>query len=134
MKIERSIRLIGSDKQETATVVYEPADRPCRLVLRYRDISLEESAPDFFEAFCRLRSQLDKKGLQPLCYGASLNVYPSRMARDMGAGLKAYRVNIGQQARRTDLVDTFEYGPDVIPATVEQQKDFWQAWLKSLES
>jgi hypothetical protein len=52
----------------------------------------------------------------------------------MGAGLKAYRVNIGQQARLTDLVDIFKHGPDVSPATVEQQKDLWQAWLKSLES
>jgi hypothetical protein len=134
MKIERSIRLIGSDGQETATVVCEPADRLRRLVLRYRDVSIDESASDYFEAFCRVRNQLDKEGLQPLCYGASLNVYPSGMARDMGAGLKAYRLTIGKQARLTDLVDIFEHGQDVVPASVPQQKEFWEAWLRSEKS
>ena len=58
----------------------------CRLRCEYRDKVIESSATDFFQALCDVRSLLAKDGLIPLCYGASLNVYPSGMARDMGQG------------------------------------------------
>ena len=47
----------------------------------------------------------------------------------MGRGLKAYRMTKGAHARRTDLVEIFEAGPDVIPASVDLQEAFWREWL-----
>jgi hypothetical protein len=75
---------------------------------------------------------LEKERLLPFCYGASLNVYPSGMARDMGAGLQAYQLTLGKSAH--DLVDIFAEGPDVIPAFVLPQREFFQKWLSTLWS
>lgn len=134
MLVEHSILLMNGEKSEAATVVCSSSGRECHLVLRYRDKFVEASASDFFEAFCRVRQFTEAEGLLPICYGASLNVYPSGMARDMGGGLTAYRMTMGKHAKRTDLVDIFESGPDVSPATVAQQKEFWETWLKTERS
>jgi hypothetical protein len=53
------------------------------------------------------------------------------MARDMGAGLKAYRLTAGDAGRRPDLVSIFETGAGVDPATVEEQRAYFQEWLSS---
>ncbi len=132
--VEHAIRLTSQAGDEFGTVSYERNDleRKRRLVLKYRGRAIEESASDYFKAFCDMRERLEKEGLRPVCYGASLNVYPSGMGRDMGAGLKAYRMVVGKHA--TDLVHIFESGPDVIPSTVAEQRKFVESWLKSPRS
>ena len=55
------------------------------------------------------------------------NVYPSGMGRDMGAGLKAYRFSLGRAARLEDLVFIFETGDDVVPVTVQEQREYYEA-------
>jgi hypothetical protein len=126
---QHEIVLIGGDDGERAVITeYEVGDA-CKLTCTYRGKTIEAEATDFFAALCRIRSQLEPEGLMPLCYGASLNVYPSGMARDMGQGLKAYRLKKGAHARPADLVEIFETGPDVIPASVDTQEAFWREWL-----
>lgn len=44
-------------------------------------------------------------------------------------GLKAYRLTKGAHTRMTDLVEIFETGPDVTPASVDAQEAFWSEWL-----
>ena len=101
---EHTIYLIGGDDDETASLVEEERDGLCHIALRYRDRMIEASAGDFFEAFCQIRTQLEPERLIPFCYGASLNVFPSGMARDMGAGLSAYRLTVGRAASRGVLM------------------------------
>jgi len=72
--------------------------------------------------------------LLPFCYGASLNVFPSGMSRDMGLGLKAYRLTKGHQAFNKDLVSIFDAGPDVIPSFVVNQKEYYEDWIESLKA
>jgi hypothetical protein len=50
----------------------------------------------------------------------------------MGAGLKAYRLTLGNRVRREDLVGIFDSGPGVEPVTVEQQRAFYRDWLLSI--
>jgi hypothetical protein len=50
------------------------------------------------------------------------------MARDMGSGLRAYKMTLGQPASRQDLVDIFATGPDVVPATIVEQEAFRDQW------
>jgi hypothetical protein len=126
---EHSILLLGTNADIKATLEYATVDRQCRIVLRYGDETLQASATDFFAAFCKVREQLEQKGFKPQCYGASLNVYPSAMGRDMAEGLKAYRLTMGKHAK--DLVYIFDNGPDVSPATVEEQKKFFDTWRTS---
>jgi hypothetical protein len=129
---EHAIHLIGGDDDEEATVSCSPANGQCRIVFRYRDRTIEECATDYFKAFCQVRLRLEEEKLIPFCYGASLNVYPSGMCRDMSAGMKAYRMTIGKQVDpKKDLVSIFAEGPDVIPASVTLQKEHFDDWLRS---
>ena len=135
MDEQHRIHLVGGNEGETAIfTLFEEGDNArarCGLRCEYRDKAIESTATDFFRALCDVRSLLAKDGLIPLCYGASLNVYPSGMARDMGRGLKAYRMAMGRHARREDLVYIFSEGLDVVPASVAAQEQFWRDWLAS---
>lgn len=128
----RTIRLVGGKLDETATVAQFDAEGGCRLLCRFRGKELTAIADDFFEALCLIRLQLEKEGLGLLCYGSSLNVYPSRMAREMGAGLKAYKMTMGRRTSMSDLVDIFSDGSDVSPATVSEQREFLEQWVASI--
>lgn len=114
-----------------ADVVTSQQNGACLITLSYRQRTLEASAPDFFEAFCRIRLELEKERLIPSCYGVSLNVYPSGMCRDMGSGMAAYRLTPGQHPEDSDLVGIFDKGPDVVPSSVSAQKDYYSNWLNS---
>ena len=130
-----TIQLSGGTDNETATLVTEEqVDGLCHVILHYRDRAVQASASDFFEALCLLRVQLEPQHLIPLCYGASLNVYPSGMTRDMGDGLFAYKLTPGRQALRADLVGIFDVGPDVVPSSVADQERYFDAWLQSLKA
>jgi hypothetical protein len=104
-------------------VVFLPADTVTK--------QFPSEAADFFDALISIRRQLQREGLIPYCYGASLNVFPSAMARDMGQGLRAYKLVVGKHATRADLVDIFDEGTDVVPADVDTQEQFYRDWLGS---
>jgi hypothetical protein len=129
-----SIRLIGGEEGERAEFAFDVEGRACVLVCRYRGGSISSQEADFFEALVSIRRHLQAEGLMPYCYGASLNVYPSGMARDMGSALQAYRMTIGRHVGIADLVDIFDEGPDVVPSDVEAQEQFVRNWISSPRS
>ena len=123
------LRLSGGAVHETVVfMLFEDNDR-CLLRCEYRNRTIENTATDFFQALCDLRDVLAKDGLTPICYGASLNVFPSGMARDMGLGLKAYKLAKGRHAKMEDLVEIFAEGPDIVLASVDAQEQFFRDWL-----
>jgi hypothetical protein len=128
---EYIIHLIGGKDDETAILSAVPRDGFCHITFNYRGKSIEASATDYFEAFSQIRVQLEKDRLIPFCYGASLDVFPSGMCRDMSAGMTAYRLKLGRKPERGDLVQIFDSGSDVIPAFVSRQKENFEDWLKS---
>ena len=138
VRFVREIRLVGqNERQRTASLSGEVKDYDegtwrrveCTLTLRAHGLDCRKSATDFFEAFCKIRTELEKEGVFPLCYGASWNVYPSAMGRDMALGLKAYRIRKGHVAMLEDLVEIFDSGADVQVATVEEQRRYWREWM-----
>jgi len=130
---EFEIYLIGGDEDEKAVATTESVGGKCKLTFSYRDKELSTQEHDYFAAFCAIREQLEEEGLIPFCYGASLNVYPSGMCRDMGSGMVAYKTEVGQRASRDNLVKIFEQGHDVIPSSVSQQKEHFEQWLQSIK-
>jgi hypothetical protein len=56
----------------------------------------------------------------------------SNMAYQMGRGLKGFLVQLGEPARRSDLVGIFDAWPGMELASVAEQQDFKRAWLRSL--
>lgn len=105
----------------------------CQLTLRWAGGELQSIEGDYFGAFCRIRERLAEQGLLPMCYGASRQIYISGMGRDMAAGLKVYKVRLGEQAQMKNLVDIFETGDDVEPVSVAEQQAFQEQWYASLQ-
>ena len=87
---------------------------------------------DFFDAFCQIRKQLETLGLIPRCYAAHLRAFPSGMSRSMGGGVKLYRLTLGNQALTDDLIHMFDTDDRVEPATVADQRAFFNKWIGSL--
>ena len=105
-----------------------------RLSVSFNDRLIAKESTDCFEALVEIRRELESEGIKLLCYGSCKEVHPSGMSRDMSGGVKAYRLTLGWKPGMNDLVHIFETGPDVIPVSVREQEDFWQAWVKWLKT
>jgi hypothetical protein len=111
----------------------EDADK-VKVALTYEAVTLESWSEDgYFRALCDIRRQLESQEALLICYGSSENVYPSPMIEAMGYGEKAYRLTMGRPALNSDLVCIFDVGSDIIPSTVDQQQNFYNSWLGSLQ-
>ncbi|EKT62507.1 hypothetical protein [Providencia burhodogranariea] len=84
---------------------------------------------DFYECFARLREQ--NADITFLCKGAKINVYPSRMARQMSGGMMAYECTIGQPALLENIVSIFDFDEHNIAKHPDEQVAFHQEWLNS---
>lgn len=89
-----------------------------------------EHADDYFDAFAEIRGRLAKRDIYPICYGASRDVWPSGMCRDMGGGLKAYQFDASGNADM--LVDIFATGPGINPVSPKEQREFMGKFLRHL--
>jgi hypothetical protein len=103
-----------------------------RLDLELGDETFSAECSDCFEAFCEIRRGLENRQIYPLCAGATQNVFPSGMSRSMGGGLMGYRLSLGKQALREDLVNIFDEVEASRLAKVEEQESFFEDWIKSL--
>jgi hypothetical protein len=88
---------------------------------------------DLFECLIDLRKELAKFSCRPLCHGARLNIHPSSMSREMGGGRVACILHLGEQAKREDMVDIFEYAEPHLIVLFDEQKNFYRNWTKSLK-
>jgi hypothetical protein len=95
-----------------------------KLVLRNRDL---------FECLIGLRKELVKFRCRPLCNGARLNIHASSMSREMCGGEMAYILHLGEQAKREDVVNIFEYAELHLIVSVDEQQNFYHNWIKSLK-
>jgi hypothetical protein len=89
----------------------------------------EYSSWNFFYALLELRRGLEQDGIQLLCAGARVDLWPSHMGLDMGRGLKGYVNKIGEQAKRETLIGIFESSERQFVGSVQQQSDFHENWL-----
>jgi hypothetical protein len=106
---------------------------PWTLVFQAFDGTIRRlQARDLFEALQEMRKELEIAGCQLLCAGARHDVTPSSMSRSMGGGRKAFIVHIGRPADRAEMVDIFEYAEPAVVGTVQQQRDYFQAWKESI--
>lgn len=129
--IQHQIPLIGGEDGEVVLITQFELDDECGLNCEFRGKTIEAVAGDYFDAFCEIREMLERENLTPFCYGASLNVYPSGMARQMGEGLRAYRLTMGAPSSKDQLVQIFDQGPDIIPAKVSEQERFYREWCEA---
>lgn len=128
------VELPGGKRIRARFVIWEEVPEDVDLVklsLQYNGKEITSTDHDYFSAMCSIRRILEQEGSWLICYGASRNVYPSGMSRSMGAAVKAYKLEMGSPGRMSDLVCIFDAGPDVVPATVAEQEEFFKKWLES---
>lgn len=83
-----------------------------------------------FEALQKLRKQLESDDIQLLCNGSVKNVYPSPMMMSMG-GTRAYVMTMGKHASLDNQVDIFNDEIADEYATVDEQNEFYEAWINT---
>ena len=81
----------------------------------------EGKRADYFDALEEARLPFEERGYRLLCYGASLNVFPSSMGRSCSLGEESYQYVNGNPEK---IQKIFETGTDVVPATVREQRTF----------
>ena len=92
------------------------------------------SGADLFDCIVQLReSYLEPQSMRLKCQASRRNVLPSGMSRSMSSGRKAYAVQLGKPARRTDMVDILDpIENEADLATVAEQREFAELWKASL--
>ena len=112
--------------------MWETTPELVKLSLRFLDRDLTRIERTFWGALTSIREELEKENVFIKCYGCSKDVYPSGMSLDMGTGDKAYKMKLGQNVTREDVVWIFDSDPDVIPATIKDQRAFFEQWITGL--
>ena len=120
----------GDDEQAVFTL--HDAGTRCKLSCSYRNKVIEAEEDDYFEALCQIRRQLEVEGILPFCYGASCNIFPEGTVTEMSRGLVVCKVKAGERPKKSDLVNIFDEGYDVVPVFVSMQQQFWDSWLASV--
>lgn len=127
--VKYDVVILVNDKIEHAKIELN-LSRPCFLMFSYSDLTFSCTGDDYFDCFCEMRKKL--KDIIFYCKGAKISVFPSRMMRDMGMGLKAYDHKIGRSATKDDEVNIFDYEDLNIVVDPDKQFSYWRKWLSSL--
>ncbi|WP_122434464.1 hypothetical protein [Pseudomonas viridiflava] len=124
----REITLIRNGAQEKATVFYD-TEQPS-IIFKFKNFEKICHGENLFSCFIKLRQELPE--IKFLCKGAKRNVHPSRMSSQMSAGLMAYKLETGKQARRENLVNIFDYEEESLTNEPTTQSEYYKNWLESL--
>ena len=99
------IKLVKIDTSEISevSISYNSINNNKRVIILqcYSSVKHNFEAGDFFACLIKLRDWLWKKeNAYPMIKGALINVYPSRMSRQMSSGLSAYFFEIRGTSQR----------------------------------
>ncbi|MDP9265797.1 MAG: hypothetical protein M3O91_06745 [Chloroflexota bacterium] len=129
------VHIADTSGTRTATIEYGPKRDLCSLKLSLDDgRAFTAESSDYFECLILVRRDLEAEGIVVCCQGARRDVWPSGMARDMGAGLKAYVLTIGRAPERGDLISIFGPADRELIGTVEEQRRHFREWWESLRT
>ena len=94
----------------------------CRVQINCDGKVSEGRRIDYFDALEEARLPFEAEGYRLLCYGASLNVFPSGMGRSCTLGIESYQFK-KKGPKGSKII--FESGKAVIPATIKEQRLFF---------
>ncbi len=100
--------------------------------LPFSEQELTGQAADCFDALQIVRREAERQDWRICCKGSRKNVWPSAMSREMGGGVTAYLLEMGQQGRTDSLVDIFERDTPEFYSSVADQAAFADAWFESI--
>jgi hypothetical protein len=129
------VALRRTDGTTSAGELELDSGKQCRIRLKWSDGRAEETlGNDLFDCLCLLRERLEPDGWLIMCEGARVDVYPSGMSREMGAGRRAYVLRLGEHADRNDLVDIFAATKVAQLASVRDQRAYFEKWIESVRN
>lgn len=94
--------------------------------------AVEKYGDNYFSVLQEIRKVLVEDGIELLCNGTSVNVYPSAMQLGMGGGDRAYYLRMGIHTSMDDIVEVFDYDPtNHIRGSIDQQIEYHKRWVIS---
>lgn len=131
--MEKAIKLKDPNGNIINGLLFYPQSPPWYLELKIPGgIRKKVEGNDLFDCFQKIRKLHNNYVF--LCHGSRINVFPSRMARQMSGGLQAYVMTKGKQARQKDLVNIFEHADSNQFGTPEEQDQFFKEWLEAFQN
>jgi hypothetical protein len=130
---EKQLKLYNNGVLTDATLIYEKSEHPF-VQLQSAAFNSEKFESDvLYYCMRKLHGALDSRNMKLLCNGFRYDVHPSGMSISMGQGIKAYKLVMGQPG--TELLNIFDATDrlDLI-GTVEDQKKYYEEWMKSLQT
>lgn len=121
----------NGEQRDVVIRTYEN-DESIEIIFCFDDMEISICAENFFEGLLELRKELEKKNIKLLCKGCSINVYPSAMILQMGAGRMAYCLTMGQPARMSSLINIFDACELNEYASIDEQLKYFNQWCDSL--
>ena len=117
---------------QVEAILRQTSKNICMLKINLPNEVVEVEANDFFSCLYMIKEKYPD--ILIYCKGYKINVYPSRMAVQMSSGKMAYEMEMGRQAERSDLVNTFDFEDSNLSSSNKEQKDFYIEWLSSFSS
>ncbi|MFF3016306.1 hypothetical protein [Streptomyces sp. NPDC057939] len=102
---DKPVRLVGPERVLFGRLLCLLTGSEFTVRVSYAERVFESSSTTAFGALTDVRRLLRAEGLRPAVEGARLDVYPSRMALEMGGGRRSYR---RPPEGRPYTVDTFD--------------------------
>ena len=132
MKESKILSLLYSDgRQDQGRFTYTTRP-PYTIEFAHANLGAQRfTGEDLFDCLTAVREFLAHHDIYPLCAGARVDAYPSRMSRQMSGGRKVYLMEMGKPAEL--LADIFDAAPAEKVGSVTAQREYFQQWLKSLQ-
>lgn len=95
-------------------------------------LNIDVIGQSYHDALWNLCSKLDEAGIELICNGVSLNVYPTPMQFDMGLGYQGMYLKMGKTATNNDIVVLLDANPEIfIKCKKDEQLDYYNSWVLS---
>lgn len=88
---DKPIEFVGQGTTQTGRLLCLLSGDDYTVRIECSGSTFESSSPSAFGALAEIRLRLEDEGLIPALEGARRDVYPSRMALDMGGGRRSHR-------------------------------------------
>lgn len=119
---DKEISLVAQDGEKTGRLLAEFTGSDYTVHVTWGSLSSRHTAWNLFQALAQVRGDLEKYGLQPAVEGACIDVYPSRMALEMGGGRRAYHWAGGGRPVTVDIFDDVPVSHHARLASVNAQR------------
>ncbi|WP_143658895.1 hypothetical protein [Streptomyces sp. SA15] len=119
---DKEISLVSQSGEKPGQLVAELSQDDYTVHITSGSLSWSATSWNFFTALSSVREVLEDHSLKPAVEGACVDVYPSRMALEMGGGRRAYRWPGTGSPMTVDIFDDVPLADRARLASVAEQQ------------